>query len=136
VAHFVRHHSPNCTFCDIADNRDVENETPLHLFLTCPSVEVLVENFFKWLCNDETFDFARQEFFVSFNRGDLSAEKNSILTVASKLLIKFIWDCKQRYCKPNLAHCKVSISMELNSIADTNPNFRRQLFLSGIQLLN
>ncbi len=35
VAHFVPGHSPNCTFCDIIDNPDVEDEMPLHLFLTC-----------------------------------------------------------------------------------------------------
>jgi hypothetical protein len=35
VAHFVRGHSPLCTFCDIAGLQEQNRETPLHIFFEC-----------------------------------------------------------------------------------------------------
>jgi hypothetical protein len=39
VAHFVRGHSPNCTFCDIVDSPGQNNETPVHLFFRMPNCD-------------------------------------------------------------------------------------------------
>jgi hypothetical protein len=38
VAHFIRNHSPNCTFCDITRENEQHRETPVHIFYDCDSV--------------------------------------------------------------------------------------------------
>ncbi len=86
VAHFVRNHSPNCTFCDLAGIPEVFIETPLHLFFSCGTSEPFIEAMFKWFVNDDTFEFSRTEYFTVFDRAELSSSKNSMLTVFSKLL--------------------------------------------------
>jgi hypothetical protein len=61
VAHFVRNHSPNCTFCDEARVPENINKTPLHLFFNCRITETFIENMFKRFANDDCFDFLRKE---------------------------------------------------------------------------
>jgi hypothetical protein len=109
VAHFVRNHSPNCTFCDIAGIQEAFNETPLHLFFNCGTSEIFIDSMFKWFVNDNTFEFSRTEFFTIFDRANFSPAKNCMLTVFSKLLLKFMWDSKQRHSLPCTVHCKIAI---------------------------
>jgi hypothetical protein len=131
VAHFVRNHSPNCTFCDIAGVQETFNETPLHLFFTCDSTEPFVDNMFKWFVNDNNFEFSRKEFFIMFDSPTFSPAKNQLLTVFSKLLLKFLWDSKQRYNLPCLIHGKITISSELTSIIETNKKFKNIFHSAG-----
>ncbi len=69
VSHFVRGHSPNCTFCDILENPEEHHETPRHLFFECSAVENLTNNFFSWLFNTDTV-ISNQELFTIFKRED------------------------------------------------------------------
>jgi hypothetical protein len=110
VAHFIRGHSPNCTFCDISGNPEVEDETPLHLFYTCNISELFVENIFSWILG-EAANVSRQEFFVTFNRAD--HRKNDALFLISMLVKKYLWDCKQRFSLPILENAKVFIREEV-----------------------
>jgi hypothetical protein len=130
VAHFVRNHSPNCTFCDLAGIPEVFIETPLHLFFSCGTSEPFIENMFKWFVNDDIFEFSRTEFFTVFDRAEFSASKNSMLTVFSKLLQKFMWDSKQRQSPPNIMHCRVYIGTEITSMSETNGKFKKTFQLS------
>jgi hypothetical protein len=131
VSHFVRNYSPNCTFCDIVGNQEVERETPLHLFFTCELIEDFLTDFFVWFTNDHNFSFTRQEFFVGFNRDGFNSEKNEILTLASHMVKKFIWDSKQRFCIPNIQHMRLHIKLEFESIAKINRKFQNKLRDSG-----
>jgi hypothetical protein len=131
VAHFVRNHSPNCTFCDIAGIQDVFNETPLHLFFNCRTSEIFIDNMFKWFVNDITFEFSRTEFFTGFERVNLSPAKNYTLTVFSKILLKFMWDSKQRHCLPCTVHCKAAIGSEMTSMSEISVRFRNIFQQSG-----
>jgi hypothetical protein len=70
VSHFVRNHSHNCTFCDITGNQDIVDETPIHLFLQCTAVEELINEIFKWITGDQTFEISRKELFAFFDRKD------------------------------------------------------------------
>jgi hypothetical protein len=110
VAHFIRGHSPNCTFCDISGNQEVEDETPLHLFYTCNISELFIENIFSWILG-EAANISRQEFFVTFNRID--HRKNDALFLISMLVKKYLWDCKQRFALPILENAKVFIREEV-----------------------
>jgi hypothetical protein len=74
VSHFVRGHSPNCTFCDILGIQEINNETPLHLFFQCSVVENLTNQIFSWIL-EENVEISRQEFFTVFNRANF--RKNS-----------------------------------------------------------
>ena len=82
VAHFVQGHSPNCTFCDISHNPDIENETPLHLFYACPTSERFLESIFTWILGTPTI-VSRQEFFVGFNLPNF--RQNDMLDILSAL---------------------------------------------------
>ncbi len=72
VAHFVRNHSPICTFCDIMEEQDQNRETPVHLFFECGSVSDIIDNTFKKLTNNPNFLFSRREFFATFDRREFS----------------------------------------------------------------
>jgi hypothetical protein len=132
VAHFVRNHSPNCTFCDIAGVQDITNETPLHLFFGCTVTENLVDDMFRWFSNDNQFELSRQEFFTYFDRHGFTPALNNVLTVLSKLLLKFLWDCKQRQILPIINHCKISVAMEVKSLMEINGKFRKTFLSSGV----
>jgi hypothetical protein len=127
VAHFVRNHSPNCTFCDIEGNQEIERETPLHLFFGCEPIEALLNNFFRWFSNEPNFEFTRSEFFVGFNRNGFNTARNEILNIASHLVKKFIWDCKQRFCVPNIMYLKTHIKLELESISSVSRKFKAKM---------
>jgi hypothetical protein len=131
VAHFVRNHSPNCTFCDVAGVQEVFNETPLHLFFTCGITETFVDNMFKWFANDNNFEISRKELFIMFDRPTYSSAKNQVLTVFSKLLLKFLWDSKQRYNLPCSVHGKIAISSALTSMIETSRKFKTFFHSSG-----
>jgi len=109
VAHFVRGHSANCTFCDITQNPDEELENPLHIFYSCGSVSDFINEVFTWTLGEPTV-VSRQEFFVGFNMQD--HRKNEALRLVSFLVKKFIWDSKQRFSLPNLERCKIFIAEE------------------------
>jgi hypothetical protein len=132
VAHFIRNHSRNCTLCDLIGNQDVEDETPLHLFFLCTGVENLICEIFKWITNDRTLEISRKEYFSFFDRREFCIEKNFILTVATKLLLKFTWDSKQRFCLPNLNHCKLTINNELKGMCAVNKKFKTMYEKSGL----
>jgi hypothetical protein len=66
LSHFVPGISRNCTFCDLRFNPVEEDETPLHLFFNCISVEGLREVFYVWLLNDNNFTVSRSNFFTAF----------------------------------------------------------------------
>jgi hypothetical protein len=131
VAHFIPGHSPNCTFCDIVGNQDVENETPLHLFFTCLTSERFVEQIFTWILG-EPANITRQEFFVSFNRPD--HRKNETLFIFCALIKKYIWDCKQRFSLPNLQNAKVYLRKEIKIINFCSRKAKRTILNSGIIL--
>jgi hypothetical protein len=135
-SHFVRNHSPNCTFCDVLNDPEINAETPLHLFFSCiPNVELFLADAFKWITNDNNFDFSRQEFFTIFAREGLSMQQNEVLTLISKLALKFIWDSKQRFCFPRLSHFKTSLKLEISSMCSLNRKFSQKLIATGYQSL-
>jgi hypothetical protein len=131
VSHFVRGHSPNCTFCDILEIPEEHHETPLHLFFQCTVVESLTNNIFSWLLDTETV-ISRQELFTIFKREDF--RKNDFLTIFAKLLLKYYWDCKQRFCLPTLQNAKVVLIKELEILIHCNSKIRQIHANSGIVL--
>jgi hypothetical protein len=131
VAHFVPGHSPNCTFCDIVGNQDVEDSTPLHLFFACRISENFIDEIFSWFLGKRA-NITRQEFFVTFNRTD--HRKNEPLFIFAGLVKKYIWDCKQRFSLPNLENAKTILLEELKVIKSINLTAKTVLLNSGIAI--
>jgi hypothetical protein len=132
VSHFVRNHSSNCTFCDIGGNPEIVPETPLHLFFMCDIIEDILDDFYCWLSGDPDFTFTRQEFFTEFNRDNFCPAKNEVLTITGKLALRFIWDCKQRFCLPDLTHLKTSVKLELESVSSINKCLKHKIRDCGL----
>jgi hypothetical protein len=132
IAHFVRGHSPTCTFCNITNEPDQNPETPSHLFFDCPSVWEFAENIFKRVMDDEDFTLGKREFFATFeNRGNSNA-KNRVLTIVSKFIIKHIWDCKVRYTLPDLDDSWEVLKERISDLIIVNGQFRNLWNVSNL----
>jgi hypothetical protein len=113
VAHFVPGHTPYCTFCEITRSPDANPETPLHLFYECRSVSSVIENVFCNITDNLDFRFSRREYFATFETREASCSVNSTLTIISKIVIKYIWDCRNRQCVPSVDGCLETISEKI-----------------------
>ncbi len=124
VAHFVRGHSPYCTFCNITQAAEQNPETPLHLFYDCQAVSGVVDNIFKRLTNDNNFIVGRRDYFATFEYREFSFARNRILTIVSKLTMKYIWDCKARLTLPEFENGWDSIREKIEYLVAFNKSFR------------
>ncbi len=132
VAHFVQGHSPYCTFCDLTGAQDQNLESPLHLFFECRSVCDIVENVLRIVTSNENFVFSRREYFSTFERREASYALNQTLTIVTKLIIKYIWDCKNRFSIPNADGCLESIKEKFQLQYDVNSSFSSVMLNSGL----
>jgi hypothetical protein len=132
VSHFIRGHSPNCTFCDLTGNQEVEDETVLHLFYSCRTSESFIENIFSWILGERA-NISRQEFFVNFNRPN--HKKNEALFLISMLVKKFMWDSKQRFSLPNIENAKIFIKEEVKIMCYCSKKARKIFLNSEIEVL-
>ena len=64
VAHFIRDHSPICTFCRILARGDANDETTLHLFCECPTTERVRNDFLVWAYNEADYAISRKDLFL------------------------------------------------------------------------
>jgi hypothetical protein len=133
VAHFIRDHSPICTFCQILARGDASDETTLHLFYECPTTENVRNEFFAWGYNEaEAFVISRNELFLVQN---LNGEYNCttlIKTIIAKLFLKYIWDSRNRFSLPNFLEVKENITLELLTLVNSNISIRRTFNDSGL----
>ena len=118
VAHFVRGHDNNCTFCTLNRVPEEHRETVSHLFFDCATTERLLEEFFSLVFNVQYRMVTRSEYFAGFN---LEFEPdNKILNVIVILVKKFIWDGKLRFTLPRTDALVTSINTEFGRIIRTN----------------
>jgi hypothetical protein len=82
------------SFCDLLNNQDITDETPLHLFYECEWSSNLGLQFFSAITGGDVSTVSRHETFCCFSRfGDA---RDQLLTIAAKLLIFYLWECKMR----------------------------------------
>jgi hypothetical protein len=68
VGHFIRNHSPICTFCRIFARNDANDESTLHLFYDCPTTESVRNKFFVWAYNEDADHvISRKDLFLVQN---------------------------------------------------------------------
>jgi hypothetical protein len=139
VAHFVRGHSPFCTFCDIVGSQDQNRETPLHIFFECNCISQIIECIFQRLTSDQHFQFNCREYFSTFERRGFSYASNMVLTILSKILIHYTWECKTKKCLPELENCWEYVKERTSLIISSNNSFRKlwtsaRLSIAGFQI--
>jgi hypothetical protein len=123
LSHFVRGTSRNCTFCTIAHNPEPNDESVFHLFFDCGTAEQTRNNFFRWLLNDNNFNFSRHEFFCCGSAPHLNND-----FIAVTWLFKFyLWECKKRQSLPILNDVKLFVFQEINLMSKLNSDFRSRV---------
>jgi len=134
VAHFNNNVAPICTFCNITNREDAENESTLHLFFECPSTEVILNEFFRWAYNkDDTFHISCTELFI-IQKGRILGDdaKSKFQTLIAKIFLKYIWDCKIRFNIPNLVDSKTFAMDQVRSMYMASSNLRSEIDNSGL----
>jgi hypothetical protein len=131
----VRGHTPYCTFCDISRVPDANPETPVHLFYECRSVSTVIDAVYCTITGDNGFQYSRREHFTTFNRREASWSVNCTLTLVSKLIAKYIWDCKTRHCIPSVENCLESIKDKITLQQQINSSIGRLLAESRLPFL-
>jgi hypothetical protein len=132
VAHFVQGHSPFCSFCDITLSLEQNIETPIHLFYDCRSVCDVLETVLKTVTSDDGFVFSRREFFTTFERREASTAYNQTMTVVTKLVIKYLWDCKTRSHLPAVENCLDNIREKIGLLHRINSPFSKLMINSRL----
>jgi hypothetical protein len=84
----------------------------------------VIEDVFRRITENDNFAFSKREFFVSFERRELSFPSNMALTLLAKLLIKYIWDCRNRRYLPNVDNCVENIGIHIQAASSVNKKFR------------
>jgi hypothetical protein len=125
LSHFVRNHSRMCTFCALTRNPHDEDENILHLFFQCRSTEPVVLGILAWFVNNDIeFErISRQNYFGTFNTDSIS--KNILMQLVCALIKKYIWDCKQRFCLPDLECGKDFLKEEMDRIIGQSTKIRK-----------
>ena len=100
VAHFVRGHNSNCTFCTLNNNNEDNPESIAHLFFDCEYTENLLERFFSIVFNVPSRMVTRSEYFVGFNTQN--ENNNKVLLIITAIVKQYIWDCKLRFNTPSI----------------------------------
>jgi hypothetical protein len=133
VAHFIRDHSPICTFCRILARNDANDESTLHLFYDCPTTESVRNEFFAWAYNEDAdYVISRKDLFLVQN---VNGEYNCttlIKTIIAKLFLKYIWDSRNRYSLPNFFDAKNNITSDLLTLVNSGNSIRRNFNDSGL----
>jgi hypothetical protein len=111
VANFVAGHSPDCTFCTIAREPVAEVENILHLFFTCNHVEPLLIEFYTWLKNTNApYHISRNDYFSIAASSD-NSNNDKIFFIITKLLQKYVWDCKTHFHLPSIDEAKTRVKI-------------------------
>jgi hypothetical protein len=114
---------------------DAPNEDTLHLFYDCPSTESIRDEFFRWAyCEEENYSISRADLFlvqVSDNNNNVNST-TIVKTVLAKLFLKYIWDCRNRYCLPTTIGCKETTVTEFKTVISVSTKMREHFFNSGL----
>ena len=134
LQHFVPGITSHCTFCVLRGNGEVERETPLHLFLECPNVSTILDQFLLYLLPNELDrqTIQRKHFLTKPNFENES--KNVVLSILFKLFFKYLYDCKLRKYLPIFDNLREIVFDEFLSIVKLSRSFERHYILSDILL--
>ncbi len=95
-------------------------------------VHDMLQTMFERFTADNSFTFSRTTFFTQFGRRELPHVKNKTLTLQSKFIIKYTWDCRNRSHVPNQERCFDSICDTILENRKYNRNFNKVWENSGL----
>jgi hypothetical protein len=96
-------------------------------------VENIRIEFFKW-CYNETDDYviSRQELFLAQCDDGKITSTSITKTVLAKFFLKYVWDCRNRYCLPNLDDAKEIVKQDIISISSVSKKMKDNINDSGL----
>jgi hypothetical protein len=107
VSKFVPGHSPLCTFCTLARDPDLEEESINHLFQDCPSAEPVILEKTNWMGRNVDNNITRRDYLC---RKKFNTVNKDLVWNVFVLILKFnIWDCKLKFKIPVSEHIKQNI---------------------------
>jgi hypothetical protein len=80
--------------------------------------------------------FSRREFFATFDRRESSIATNRILTLFSKFLKLYIWECRNKGYLPTENNCWTHMVERITDLCRTNTQFRKLWDSTGFVLNN
>ena len=95
-ARFIENIEEHCTFCLLTHEQELERETPLHIFYSCPTVENIYNRLYNTLLPGTMV--SRRLIFCPID--DKNTSRGKFLTTISILTRKFFWDSKNRNTLP------------------------------------
>jgi hypothetical protein len=98
---------------------------PVHLFYDCRSVCDVLETVLKTVTSDDSFVFSRREYFTTFERRDAGTAYNQTMTIVTKLVIKYFWDCKTHSHIPTVENCLDNICEKIGLLYRINSSFSK-----------
>jgi hypothetical protein len=109
VRHFVRNHTQHCTFCTLARDPDLGDESINHLFQDCPQVEPMVLGTIRWFWQDvDDTNRSRRDYMCGIQSENI--RKNMVWNVFVVLLKYYIWECKLTNRVPVHDDAKIEIA--------------------------
>jgi hypothetical protein len=75
VSHFVRGHSPTCTFCSVARIPDPNVENGSHLFFECDMISDMVGQVFQRVTGENDFQINKREFLQHLKGENMAMQK-------------------------------------------------------------
>jgi hypothetical protein len=93
----------------------------------------MVDNIFKRLTNNQDFVFSRREYFTSFERQEFGHGKNKALTLISKFIIIYFWDCRNMRFIPEENNCWEFIMDKVKLLMSKDKMFLNIWMSSGLQ---
>ena len=102
-------------------------------FSIVPLLNLLEMNFFRWAFRENNhFHIHRNELFLIHTQLGKVTSVTIIKTLISKIFLKFIWDCRNRYCLPSLESAKENLKATLNTIISVSIKMREHSNDSGL----
>jgi Reverse transcriptase (RNA-dependent DNA polymerase) len=132
LSHFVRDVGRNCTFCNLTQNPEEEDENVLHFFYNCTTSENLRVRLYRWITNNNRDNATRREFFCGFR--ELNNYHSEFLNIVTKLLKKFLWDSRTRKSLPAFDGLKTFITDEVKTMTKVNKKAKQIFIRSGIDI--
>ncbi len=76
------------------------------------------------------------DIFARFERRELTHPMNQCLTILSKFLIKYLWDCRSRNFVPTLEHCWECLHDRIILAGRNSKKFNNLWVVAGIFTIN
>jgi len=132
LSRFVDNVDPSCSFCILGRERDLERETPLHLFYSCPYVEPIMNRVYREI-TESNDDLRRSDLFGTLNGDEIDINTGAVFFTIMKLAKFYLWETKLRKKLPDYDTMRIFIKSELRTFSTISINFRHKLATANLR---